>query len=185
MKNFEEHYLTYLRAIYDPSIDTNNIYQKLLDSSIVVYDSIENIEVWLKQELLSLITETEILIPFSDSFKAIYCSDSLVRFELIYNFLSQRDTRYYIISELGQVYDFYMALNKPHVVMRTIIYLIWYSVKNEKTYPLIINLLNGYFLNEDFEDRTILFELSAYMDVYCSTEERVALNGKYPEFANY
>jgi hypothetical protein len=184
MENFEKQYRIYDEAIAAMATDiVSKGYPGLQKLSVQIYETIEDKGQWLKEEILSLIEDIEIGIPFSDEFKIFY-KNSLLRFELIEDFLSMGD-EYNIVNELNRVHDYYASKGKVLDVIRIISGLLFYSVKTEVSLQLVDKVLDVYYTTPDFEDRTILFNLGVYSRESFTDNELAFLCEKYPDFSLY
>jgi hypothetical protein len=185
MENFENQYRIYDQAIVTMALDiVSKGYPGLQELSFNIYETIEDKGEWLSREILSLIEDIEIGLPFTEDFKVFY-KNSLLRFDLIQDFLSAKNEKYNVDEELNRVLDYYVSKRKAYRVVRVISCLLFNSVKTEISLQLVDKLLEVYYTTPDFEDRTILFNLGVYSREVFTDNEQVFLYEKYPDFSSY
>lgn len=184
---FEEDYrwyndqLNHIPISVDFIKESTIIFKKLSVLANTLYDGIENKLSWLKSEILSLKDTTiKISIGFSIDFE-LYYKNSTLRFELIEDYLKNKQLKFHITEELMYIYEYYLDKDEVYKIIRIISSLMQYSIPNNLTKSLIINILTSYYKDEDFEDNTILLVLRNFIYKNLSISDKEFIIKEFPQ----
>lgn len=184
---FKEEYINYWNNLTSSTItidfrrNANKYFKQLHYLSIPIYDNINNKEEWLKKEILGISDNNlQILQEYDLDFNVFYNQSSLLKIELIDEYLRIRELMDFELNlELEDLLDKFTAENKYHMIARQLSILINYSKYDKSSFNLLDKLFSNYYLDEEFEDKTILLELATYVEQKFKDEEIIILKKKY------
>lgn len=184
---FKEEYINYWNNLTSITVsidfrrNANEYFKQLHYLSIPIYDNINNKEEWLKKEILSISdNNVQILEEYDLDFNVFYNQSSLLKIDLIDEYLKIRElTGFELNLELEDVLNKFTAENKYYIIARQLSILINYSKYDKSSFNLLDKLFSNYYLDEEFEDKTILLELATYVEQKFKDEEIIILKKKY------
>ena len=190
---FESKYREYIEIVSgkvsDPAVLMNSslIYSTLEKEAFKLYDVINDKEHWIKSELSSLTNDRiNVAVPIENEiFRRVY-EGSFLRFELIDDYISEKQINLDIISELYDIYFFYNNKKKLYKVFHILCSFITHNVPSEDCYNLIILLFTFYFNdNNQYEDKTCIYRISIFLKEKFSQQKINNIVSNFPEFRTY
>ncbi|KMQ67739.1 hypothetical protein ACM39_12945 [Chryseobacterium sp. FH2] len=183
---FESNYIQYQKILSGECTDINlimnshSIYDILKKEAISIYDTVQDKDKWLKSEILSLI-DNKIYIPlnFNLEFKNIYLN-SFLRFDLINEYLKNKNLEFDITSDLNLVVEKSSENGKLYKVLHILFIMITNSITDESTFAFIEKLLYIYNKNNSFEDKTLIYDISDFIESKYSFNKLNYLKTKFP-----